>query len=56
MFGLFAPKCPLDTKNKTWVERRMLWLARRFGLDRVTATTDPELRRIVVGELLRQAR
>lgn len=35
MFGLFAPKCPLGTRDKAWVERRMLWLADRFGLDRL---------------------
>ncbi len=39
MFGLFAPKCPLDTRNKTWIERRMLWLAERFGLDRMKNAT-----------------
>lgn len=39
MFGLFAPKCPLDTLTKTWIERRMLWLAERFGLDRLKNAT-----------------
>ncbi len=34
MFGLF-PRCPLATRDKVWVERRMLWLARRFGADRL---------------------
>lgn len=35
MFGLFAPTCPLGTWEKTWTERRMLWLADKFGLDRL---------------------
>lgn len=34
MFGLFTPSCPLDLASKTWVERRMLWFAERFGTDR----------------------
>ncbi len=37
MFGWFAPKCPVDTRTKAWVESRMLWLADRFGLDRLRA-------------------
>lgn len=39
MFGLFAPKCPLDTQSKTWIERRMVWLAERFGIDRMRDAT-----------------
>ncbi len=39
MFGLFAKKCPLDTWYKTWIERRMVWLADRFGLDRMRNAT-----------------
>jgi hypothetical protein len=35
MFGWFAPKCPLDTWEKTWTERRMCWLGDRFGIDRL---------------------
>ncbi|HEY7314749.1 MAG TPA: HEAT repeat domain-containing protein [Gemmataceae bacterium] len=35
MFGWFAPKCPLDTWEKTWTERRMRWLADQFGIDRL---------------------
>jgi hypothetical protein len=35
MFGWFVPKCPLDTWEKTWTERRMRWLADRFGIDRL---------------------
>jgi hypothetical protein len=35
MFGLFTPKCPIDTAEKTWAERRMLWFADRFGIDRL---------------------
>jgi HEAT repeat protein len=34
MFGWFAPKCPLDTWEKTWTETRMRWLADKFGIDR----------------------
>ncbi|MEO2091794.1 MAG: HEAT repeat domain-containing protein [Gemmataceae bacterium] len=37
MFGWFVPKCPVDTRTKAWVESRMLWLADRFGLDRLRA-------------------
>ena len=35
MFGLFAPRCPLETAEKAWVERRMSWLADRLGLERM---------------------
>jgi hypothetical protein len=35
MFGLFGPKCPLETRDKTWVEWRLEWLADHFGLDRM---------------------
>jgi hypothetical protein len=35
VFGLFAPRCPLDTAEKAWVERRMLWLCERLGFDRM---------------------
>jgi hypothetical protein len=35
MFGWFAPKCPLDTWEKTWTERRMRWVADQFGIDRL---------------------
>lgn len=31
MLGLFKPKCPLDIREKVWVERRLLWLSQRFG-------------------------
>lgn len=31
----FVPPCPVDTHTKTWVERRMRWLADRFGPDRL---------------------
>lgn len=36
MFGWFSPKCPLDTWEKAWTEHRMQWLARQFGVDRMT--------------------
>ncbi|MDB5310373.1 MAG: hypothetical protein JWO38_4575 [Gemmataceae bacterium] len=32
---LLPPKCPLGTRDKAWVERRMLWLAGAFGIDRM---------------------
>jgi hypothetical protein len=35
MFKLFAPKCPLGTREKTWVEWRMRWLVERFGFGRM---------------------
>ncbi len=35
MLGWLFPRCPLDTAGKAWVERRMLWLAGRFGIDRL---------------------
>jgi hypothetical protein len=35
MFGWFSPTCPLRTAEKTWTERRMLWLVDRFGMERL---------------------
>ena len=35
MFGWFSPKCPVDTREKTWTETRMRWLADQFGIDRL---------------------
>lgn len=35
MFGLFKPKCPLNTWEKTWTETRWLWLMDRLGRDRL---------------------
>src|SRR5262245_59341742 len=35
MFGLFSPRCPVDTWQKAWTETRMCWLADRFGIDRL---------------------
>ncbi len=32
---MFAMKCPLDTREKTWVETRMRWLAERLGIQRL---------------------
>lgn len=31
MFGWFSPRCPLDVREKTWIELRMHWLVERFG-------------------------
>ena len=40
MFGLFAPKCPLeDPREKAWTELAMLWLAEQFGIDRLRTAT-----------------
>lgn len=35
MLHFLAPKCPLGVFEKTWTETRMLWLAERFGIDRL---------------------
>ena len=35
MFGLFGPRCPIGTLEKTWTESRMCWLADRLGIDRL---------------------
>jgi len=32
MFGWFRPTCPCDPEAKRWVEERLRWLARQFGL------------------------
>jgi hypothetical protein len=32
MFGWFRPTCPCDPAAKRWVEDRLQWLAREFGL------------------------
>ncbi|HEV3263723.1 MAG TPA: hypothetical protein VG013_43210 [Gemmataceae bacterium] len=32
MFGWFRPTCPCDPAAKRWVEDRLRWLARQFGL------------------------
>jgi hypothetical protein len=39
MFGWFAPKCPLNTWQKTWTESRMRWLASQFGIERLLQAT-----------------
>jgi HEAT repeats len=35
MLGWFAPRCPVNTVDKTWAETRMRWLADRLGIDRL---------------------
>jgi hypothetical protein len=35
MFGLFTTRCPIDLREKTWVELRMQWLIDRFGFERL---------------------
>jgi hypothetical protein len=32
MFGWFRPTCPCDSAAKRWVEDRLQWLSRQFGL------------------------
>src|SRR5262245_12521184 len=32
MFGWFRPTCPCDPPAKQWVEERLQWLAKQFGL------------------------
>ena len=32
MFGWFRPNCPCDPAAKRWVEERLQWLAKQFGL------------------------
>jgi hypothetical protein len=32
MFGLFKPICPCDAAAKRWIEDRLQWLSRQFGL------------------------
>src|SRR5262245_66628476 len=32
MFGWFRPTCPCDPAAKRWVEDRLQWLSRQFGL------------------------
>lgn len=35
MFGWLFPRCPVDTREKYWVESRMIWLVERFGIERL---------------------
>ena len=35
MLGWLFPRCPVSTFDKVWVERRMLWLVDKFGLERL---------------------
>jgi hypothetical protein len=41
MFGWLAPtpRCPVDTYEKAWTETRMMWLAERFGKERLLSAT-----------------
>ncbi|HEY7311271.1 MAG TPA: hypothetical protein VH643_18055, partial [Gemmataceae bacterium] len=32
MFGWFRPSCPCDPSAKRWVEDRLGWLTKQFGL------------------------
>jgi hypothetical protein len=35
MFGWFRPRSPLEAPEKLWIEQRMSWLVRTFGLARL---------------------
>ncbi len=35
MLGFLSSRCPLDAREKTWVELRMQWLAERLGFERL---------------------
>jgi tetratricopeptide (TPR) repeat protein len=35
MFGWFKTTCPVDSADQEWIERRMAWLVREFGEDRI---------------------
>jgi hypothetical protein len=35
MFGLFAPRAPLDSWEKAWTETRLCWLADKLGFHRL---------------------
>jgi hypothetical protein len=41
MFGWLSPtpRCPVDTYEKAWTETRMMWLAERFGKERLLSAT-----------------
>ncbi|MCA8996516.1 MAG: hypothetical protein KDA80_06020 [Planctomycetaceae bacterium] len=33
MFGWFRPTCPVDSAAKNWIESRLIWLSKQFGMD-----------------------
>src|SRR5262245_1793000 len=35
MFGFLRPSCPLDIREKTWVELRMQWLIEQVGVEQL---------------------
>jgi hypothetical protein len=35
MFKWLQPKCPIDPELKQWIETRMAWLAREFGIEQL---------------------
>jgi len=37
MFGMFNPRCPLNIREKTWIELRMQWLVDRLSFDRLAS-------------------
>lgn len=36
LFGWWKPKCPVSFREEGWVETRMRWLGRQFGVNRLT--------------------
>lgn len=36
MLSLLKPRPPVDVREKVWTESRMLWLAQRFGIERMS--------------------
>jgi|GEM_PF-6701253 len=36
LFGLWRSKCPVDCREKAWIETRMRWLGEQFGFRRLT--------------------
>jgi hypothetical protein len=36
LLGWWKPKCPVDFREKGWIEMRMRWLGEQFGMNRLT--------------------
>lgn len=36
LFGWWKPKCPVDFREKAWIETRLRWLGEQFGTNRLT--------------------
>lgn len=35
MFSLFWPNCPVDAREKAWIETRLMWMCQQFGVNRL---------------------